>query len=65
MAEKFSLNWHTFVDHTSELFDDLYSSKRYADITLVSDDQTKFIAHKFVLYSEISWRMMSSKLVFS
>jgi len=49
MAEKFTLNWHTFSDHLQLMFKDLYQEERYADVTLVSDDQTQFKAHKIVL----------------
>ena len=49
MAEKFTLNWHTFSEHLQLMFKDLYQEERYADVTLVSDDQTQFRAHKMVL----------------
>merc|ERR1719347_739055 len=49
MAEKYTLNWHTFSEHLSLMFKDLYQEGRYSDVTLVSDDQTQFKAHKIVL----------------
>ena len=49
MAEKFTLNWHTFSEHLQLMFKELYQEERYADVTLVSDDQTQFKAHKIVL----------------
>ena len=49
MAEKYTLNWHTFSDHLKLMFKDLYQEGRYTDVTLVSDDQTQFKAHKIVL----------------
>ena len=49
MAEKYTLNWHTFSDHLKMMFKDLYQEGRYSDVTLVSDDQTQFKAHKIVL----------------
>merc|ERR1712150_22696 len=49
MAEKYTLNWDTFSDHLKLTFKDLYDQGRYADVTLVSDDQTQFNAHKIVL----------------
>ena len=49
MSEKYTLNWHTFADHLQLMFKDLYQEERYTDVTLVSDDQTQFKAHKIVL----------------
>ena len=49
MAEKYTLNWHTFSEHLQLMFKDLYQEGRYSDVTLVSDDQTQFKAHKIVL----------------
>ena len=49
MLEKFTLNWHTFSEHLQLMFKELYQEERYADVTLVSDDQTQFKAHKIVL----------------
>ena len=49
MAEKYTLNWHSFSDHLKLMFEDLYQEGRYTDVTLVSDDQTQFKAHKIVL----------------
>ena len=49
MSEKYSLNWHTFSEHLQLMFKDLYQEGRYSDVTLVSDDQTQFKAHKIVL----------------
>ena len=48
-AEKFSLNWNKFSDHLQLMLKDLYQNGQYADVTLVSDDQTQFKAHKIVL----------------
>merc|ERR1719347_990140 len=49
MAEKYTLKWFSFSDHLKLMFKDLYQQGRYADVTLVSDDQTQFKAHKIVL----------------
>merc|ERR1712150_372938 len=49
MAEKYTLNWHTFTDHLQLMFKDLYEEEKHSDVTLVSDDQTQFKAHKIVL----------------
>ena len=49
MADKYTLNWHTFTDHLQLMFKDLYEEEKHSDVTLVSDDQTQFKAHKIVL----------------
>ena len=49
MAEKYTLNWHTFSEHLQLMFRDLYEEGKNSDVTLVSDDQTQFKAHKIVL----------------
>merc|ERR1711949_85852 len=49
MAEKYTLNWHTFSEHLQVMFKDLYEQDKHSDVTLVSDDQTQFKAHKIVL----------------
>merc|ERR1712150_372661 len=49
MAEKLNLNWVEFSQHLTLMFKDLYQEGKYSDVTLVSDDQTQFKAHKFVL----------------
>ena len=49
MAEKYTLNWQTFSEHLQWMFKDLYQEGRHTDVTLVSDDQTQFKAHKIVL----------------
>merc|ERR1712150_258672 len=49
MAEKHTLNWHTFSEHLQVMFRDLYQEGRHTDVTLASDDQTQFKAHKIVL----------------
>ena len=48
-AEKYNLNWHSFSEHLQWMFKYLYQEGRYTDVTLVSDDQTQFTAHKIVL----------------
>merc|ERR1712150_335273 len=49
MAEKYTLNWHTFTDHLQLMFKDLYEEEKHSDVTLVCDDQTQFKVHKIVL----------------
>ena len=49
MSEKFNLKWNTFSSHGREVFQDLMESQRFSDVTLVSDDQYKYEAHKFIL----------------
>ena len=49
MAEKYTLNWQTFIDHLQSMLKDLYEEREHSDVTLVCDDQTQFKAHKIVL----------------
>ena len=49
MSEKYSLNWQTFSENFQLMFKDLFQEGSYTDVTLVSDDQTQFKAHKIVL----------------
>ena len=49
MAEKYAMNWDTFTEHIQWMFRDLHQEGRYTDVTLVSDDQTQFKAHKIFL----------------
>ena len=57
MAEKYTLNWQTFSEHLQLMFKDLYEEEKYSDVTLVSDDQTQFKAHKIVLsaFVQVEW----------
>ena len=43
------LSWPSFREHTQDLLSELYTTSRFADVTLVCDDQTQFRAHKYVL----------------
>ena len=54
MADKCSLTWKTFPEHLQFVFKDLYHDGRHTDVTLVSDDQTQFKAHKIVLSASSS-----------
>ena len=49
MLDIYTLNHPTFSEHLQSMFKDLYQEGRYSDVTLVSDDQTQFKAHKVVL----------------
>ena len=49
MAEKLNVNWVEFSKHLTSLSKDLYQEGKYSDVTLVSDDQTQFKAHKIIL----------------
>ena len=51
MTEKFNLTWNTFQLHGRNLLKNLMETGKYSDVTLVSDDQHIFQAHKFVLGS--------------
>ena len=45
----FSLRWKYFHTNISSSLKDLYTETSSTDVTLVSDDQIQFQAHKFVL----------------
>ena len=49
MSDKCSLTWKTFPEHLQFVFSDLYHDLRHTDVSLVSDDQTQFKAHRIVL----------------
>ena len=49
MSDKCSLTWKTFPEHLQLVFRDFYHEDRYTDLTLVSDDQSQFKAHRIVL----------------
>ena len=45
----YDLTFDTFPQHLQLLFREAFKEKKYTDVTLVSDDQTQFKAHKIVL----------------
>ena len=49
MAEKFSLKWNDFNQNVNKTFSSLRHQEDFYDVTLVSDDQQQFSAHKVVL----------------
>ena len=49
--EKFNLNWHTFLPHVNDTYKELFETKKFSDVTLISDDLHQFKAHKFILSS--------------
>ena len=49
MAEHYNVSWQQFTEHLRHLSQQLYQEGEYSDVTLVSDDQTQFKAHKIVL----------------
>jgi len=49
MSEKFSLKWNDFNDNVSKTFSSMRHQEDFYDVTLVSDDQEQFSAHKVVL----------------
>ena len=46
---KHNLQWHTYTDHLREMLHEMMKSNELTDVTLISDDQTLFKAHKIVL----------------
>ena len=49
MFEKFSLKWTNFQKNAVKSFQNLSLQQHFCDVTLVSDDQKQFSAHKVVL----------------
>ena len=49
MIENYRIIFQTFSEHLQLMFKDLYHEGRYADVTLVSEDNIEFKAHKIVL----------------
>ena len=54
MGEKLNLTWHNFSLHGHEIFKNLLETKEFSDVTLVSDDQHQYRAHKFILSASSS-----------
>merc|ERR1712126_611843 len=51
MSEKFNLRFNKYQEHFANNFKRLTSEEDFFDVTLVSDDQKHFSAHKLVLFS--------------
>ena len=49
ITAKYTLNWQSFSEHFQSMFKDLHHKGIYSDVTLVSDDQTQFKAHRIIL----------------
>ena len=53
--ELVNLNNNNYNDVTKNLYVELFLTGKYSDVTLISDDQTQFKAHKFVLNYQSSF----------
>ena len=51
MSEKFSLRWNDYQSNWSRSLSQLRKETDFADVTLVTDDKVKFLAHKILLSS--------------
>ena len=49
MSAKYDLSWQKFSQHLYLMLKEIYKVEKYSDVTLVSDDQVHFKAHKIVL----------------
>ena len=49
MGEKLNLKWKTFPDLLVGAFKEIGTHRHFADVNLVSDDQTQILAHKVLL----------------
>ena len=47
--DSLNLKWKAFPEHLKLMSKELYEEERYSDITLISDDQYQFKAHKIIL----------------
>ena len=63
MKEKeVQFNWNEFESSAVKTQFDLFESKRFSDVTLVTDDQAQFEAHRIILAgaSNIFNKLLSS-----
>ena len=51
MSDKFALKWNDFQSNWNQSLSDLRKDTDFADVTLISDDKMKFLAHKILLSS--------------
>ena len=51
MSEKFALKWNDFQSNWNQSLSQIHQNKDFADVTLISDDKIKFLAHKILLSS--------------
>ena len=51
MSEKFSLKWNDYQSNWNKSLSQLRTNTDFADVTLISDDKIKFLAHKVLLSS--------------
>ena len=69
--EKLNLTWHTYTDHLREMLHKMLSTNELTDVTLVSEDNIHFKAHKVVLSacspvfkSIVSNNLLSHQIIF-
>ena len=51
MSEKFSLKWNDYTSNWNRSLSKLRENSVFADVTLITDDKTKFSAHRILLSS--------------
>ena len=51
MSEKFALKWNDYQSNLNKTLSQLRTDTDLADVTLISDDKVKFLAHKVLLSS--------------
>ena len=44
-----TISWHSFQTHTDELLSELYTTSKFSDVTLISNDKTHYKVHRFIL----------------
>ena len=51
MSEKFSFKWNDFHSHWKRSLSQIRGNNDFADVTIITDDKVKFMAHKILLSS--------------
>ena len=51
MLDSFNFEWHQYEEHVKHMMKTLWSSNKYADVTLITDDDFEIKSHRIVLSS--------------
>ena len=43
------MNWDSFADHLKDMMKDMFTSDDFSDVTIITEDQKRFKAHKNIL----------------
>ena len=53
IEDKFNLQWKAYKTHVRTALVDMHNNNIFSDVTLVSDDQKQFQAHKVMLITAV------------